>query len=919
MEKVTYRVVEECISRLNEIYHQHPHEPEVALFCPDAASLRHRLKSTLLKIIFLTPADFGAKGEDILWRKGFYEVLACIKKYRQSNRLSGQVEALYRAHLISGLGFYNQLLSRVLLEYPVAADDAAGLAEVAAVGCADFAPAPKLLLSADLTTDAGANAAAADWARGAVHRCLMHIGDLYRYLREFQGEVALALVQRYYGAAARFEPMIGLPYNQLGTLDVGNYYNLTAVYYYLRCLACEQPFEGSRRNLAKILNKNQRRFESLPPLDSAAAAAGSAEAGRPHKPVKQFAVRFVYLIGRLLQPHQLMQHQRRQNYRQLDAELNALCQSVLAGLSVCLSDCDDGDEAACLAVRASEVDPMRPHRLADSAVLQAALAAVLCLDSLAAANSRHAHACTAFCLGLFACVLRCALARCRHALQTVATAAPTAELDAGEPTADDSDVDEDDAAAEEVEGGGEDEDEDDAAGDFHGFSAPRLRRRRRRRRRRRGSGSEGDAFSSSGESSDCQLAFGYDEDDEEVEGEDGEVGREGEDSNAEDEAAMAAADPPSTSVGGGGGLPSFCFSYGIPSALMFHDEENDDKSEAAELGQDGPPADAENSNANVSTVCEADAQKDDSTAAAAEAVELAISRVRLLQTVKLLLDWMLCQPHLLSRAVQSSCLPLWDSLSALLNLLPAPPGEDSGVICPEPERSAALPEDAHARGLRLFQPVQRHLDFAAAGQAARLDESRLRLAAIRRFGFLAVQNDQLAFEFDSTAGHFLGPTAVAQASRDAQMRNLAQLRLINQVQQLESAVSQATPAITSSHAIPSRRCLTDGLDRLKALVSSRRCILVLPRSSIDYLDRLKQTSQAARRASRFLETELQSGRGLINTHDYPSLTACAKQLAPATTVFLICRGESPPQLELPFPVRELHEFVRQALAPGQAG
>lgn len=105
------------------------------------------------------------------------------------------------------------------------------------------------------------------WARQAIHQCLIYMGDLSRYRQELEPSLGSAAATRYYLQAATFRPESGMPYNQMGTLAMHQNNLLDAVYYYMRCLACKLPFEGTSNNLQNLFEKNSKFIEQLPSID----------------------------------------------------------------------------------------------------------------------------------------------------------------------------------------------------------------------------------------------------------------------------------------------------------------------------------------------------------------------------------------------------------------------------------------------------------------------------------------------------------------------------------------------------------------------------------------------------------------------------------------------------------------------------
>jgi hypothetical protein len=72
------------------------------------------------------------------------------------------------------------------------------------------------------------------WAQLTIHRILIYMGDLARYLYDLELNTYRDLSIRFYDAALIWNPDVGMPFNQLGTLSESNNYGLDSVYYYMR-------------------------------------------------------------------------------------------------------------------------------------------------------------------------------------------------------------------------------------------------------------------------------------------------------------------------------------------------------------------------------------------------------------------------------------------------------------------------------------------------------------------------------------------------------------------------------------------------------------------------------------------------------------------------------------------------------------
>jgi hypothetical protein len=67
-----------------------------------------------------------------------------------------------------------------------------------------------------------------------IHRLLIHLGDLHRYLDTLGQDNNQVLATKWYDAAVLLLPQDGMQYNQLGTLAMHNKCDLEAAFYYIR-------------------------------------------------------------------------------------------------------------------------------------------------------------------------------------------------------------------------------------------------------------------------------------------------------------------------------------------------------------------------------------------------------------------------------------------------------------------------------------------------------------------------------------------------------------------------------------------------------------------------------------------------------------------------------------------------------------
>ncbi|ESN94819.1 hypothetical protein HELRODRAFT_193801 [Helobdella robusta] len=176
-----------------------------------------RLQEYCEKLMFTWPIEYGKKVEEVLWRKGFYEVIQLVRANVKELSTDVNIEKAFHSHLLSAIGYYNHLLLKICQTFNLQLDN---------INLFSW-PSNKTRYQHDMDKN----------------RC------------------SKRSAQHYYHMAITIMPSSGLPYNQLGTLagnDVDE--SLTAAYYYLRCVVSPLSFDGSHSNLIRLfqLNNNNK-------------------------------------------------------------------------------------------------------------------------------------------------------------------------------------------------------------------------------------------------------------------------------------------------------------------------------------------------------------------------------------------------------------------------------------------------------------------------------------------------------------------------------------------------------------------------------------------------------------------------------------------------------------------------------------
>ncbi|XP_049587392.1 nonsense-mediated mRNA decay factor SMG5 [Syngnathus scovelli] len=267
----------------------------------------------------------------------------------------------------------------------------------------------------------------------------------------------------------------------------------------------------------------------------------------------------------------------------------------------------------------------------------------------------------------------------------------------------------------------------------------------------------------------------------------------------------------------------------------------------------------------------------------------------LIQVVKVFVDWLRTNTDIILMCAQSSQ-SLWNRLSVLLNLLPdgnkmleaeADLNPDVAELLGGCERPALLqtlllPEDVALRHLPALALAHRRLDFARRGASlSPLQECVVRVCCIRSFGHFLTSLQGNVLHFNPEAGIFTGVgqsqaddllqqaeaqfrMAEEEARRNRLMRDMAQLRLQLEVSQLEGSLRQPkAQSSMSPYLVPDAAALCQHLGLVRHLAASGCFIVIIPRTVIDGLDRLKKENAGARDGIRFLESEFRKGNRYI--------------------------------------------------------
>ncbi|XP_036298277.1 protein SMG5 isoform X5 [Pipistrellus kuhlii] len=845
--KRLYRAVVEAVHRLDLILCNKTAYQEV--FKPENVSLRNKLRELCVKLMFLHPVDYGRKAEELLWRKVYYEVIQLIKTNKKHIHSRSTLECAYRTHLVAGIGFYQHLLLYIQSHY-----------QLELQCCIDWTHVTDPLIGCKKPVSASGKEM--DWAQMACHRCLVYLGDLSRYQNELAGVDTELLAERFYYQALSVAPQIGMPFNQLGTLAGSKYYNVEAMYCYLRCIQSEVSFEGAYGNLKRLFDKAAKMYHQLKKCETRKLSPSKKRC----KDIKRLLVNFMYLQS-LLQPKS----------SSVDSELTSLCQSVLEDFNLCLFYLPSSPNLS-LASEDEEEYESGYAFLPDLLIFQMVVVCLMGVHSLKRAGSKQYSAAIAFTLALFSHLVNHVNIRLQ-AEEEGENPVPTFQGDGTDEPESKEPLEKEEEPPPMAPQEGE-------VRKNRKFSRLSCLRRRRRHRHLPKAGDDSDlseGFESDSSRDSARASEGSDSgSDKSLEGggtafdaeTDSEMNSQEsrsdlEDMEDEEGTRSPALEPPRArseapeSLNGplGPSEASIASNLQAMSTQMFqtkrcfrlaptfsnlllqpsadpHGLAGHRPCVNGDVDKPSEPASEEGSESEAS---ESSGHSCRNERSIQEKLQVLMAE-GLLPAVKVFLDWLRTNPDLIIVCAQSSQ-SLWNRLSVLLNLLPAA-GElqESGLaLCPEVHEllegcelpdlpsSLLLPEDMALRNLPPLRAAHRRFNF---------DTDRPLLSSLEE--------------------------AQEEARRNRLMRDMAQLRLQLEVSQLEGSLQQPkAQSAMSPYLVPDTQALCLHLPIIRQLATSGRFIVIIPRTVIDGLDLLKKEHPGARDGIRYLEAEFKKGNRYI--------------------------------------------------------
>lgn len=240
-------------------------------------AIRNSIVEQSTALIYQTEYEvIGRKCREILWFKGFYDLISLAKRFWKKNeandkRAEDQISNL----IIEGISHFKLVI--VNLERNISLD----LRNVMDFSFLDTYEKNFYTAVAN-QNDAYHNEnrsldEVTKYTMETIHALLISLGDLHRYFIDFDfsmPKISKDYAANYYFEAFKLNPKSGMAHNQLGTLMTGSNYDLDSIYHYLYSLSCPIPFELSDSRVMLLVEKNANYLERAEAASDKADAIG---------------------------------------------------------------------------------------------------------------------------------------------------------------------------------------------------------------------------------------------------------------------------------------------------------------------------------------------------------------------------------------------------------------------------------------------------------------------------------------------------------------------------------------------------------------------------------------------------------------------------------------------------------------------
>ncbi|XP_033231117.1 protein SMG5 [Belonocnema kinseyi] len=877
-----YRGVTDIAKRLDE---QKSHALTVSdIFTPTGEALRAKLRDYCERLIFKDPISHVRKTEELLWRRGFYDVVSMAKKIRKGNVWSEAEKALLSAHLSVGVGFYHHLILRLQIE-----------CNLDLVGVIDFAYPHNESTSANIKSKSTPSKLQTEEVRQCairfIHRSLICLGDLARYRLDLEPNWDPMIATRYYKMAVAIDPNIGMPHNQLGTMAGNKNFGLDGVYHYMRCILCTEPFDGAEGNLKRTVTLH-------------------SFSGKEKCPTQE-------CIAKLLSLLQLWECEDTNPDR-----INQECQALLNVIETCLTlersfpsnkkPLEDVDDIETYLQSCKIEDNIY---LNDDMIFKIMSICLMTISKLRNKDSCDVQGVIAFTLAVLSQLVHSTILRIQESLIDISiTNGEHVDLNLhfsdfeSELIKEEEEISAKEETSNVLESLGLSEKNERETNGHHinGVKSSKdkskslLTKLRRRKRRNSSDSDNSDADGNDVFSSSDEMNSDISETEEDA--------LSGENPHSDE----ALSDDLSDEEGPKDDLKSEnANDIHINGHDLANSRNTSDNADVLENGKDVSDDQADikfndkssttNSgsvitltpNVDSSSVYEESSGSTNTIAYVAQLKKQSLDQnvildvlasEGILASVKLCCDWLKCNPEIIKTCSKGSR-TLMKRITTLLNLTNidwnlAKNGEEHSVFLSridnleEAVAKVPLPEDVNLRGMKDLEEAHKDLDWKLLRRFKidRKERTLLRSLKLMQFGRYLSSIEDLRLSYNEETKMFVmddsdnlvsigggekeGKKADVDHPRGKLMRHMGRLWLKAEVRALESRLRSR---LMSPYLVPDHEALAKHTPALKRLVYAKKFIIVIPAVVVSALDEVKRTSAQAREATRWLEGQLRRG------------------------------------------------------------
>lgn len=242
-------------------------------------------------------AAIGRKSREILWFKGYYDLISLAKRlWRKSDGNASNASSTFGCDrpeeqmsnlIIEGIAHFKSIIVRLERKFNLNLRNTVDFSFLDTYE-KNFYTMEDVCNGTGGVSDHRPSDEVTKYAMETIHALLISLGDLHRYFIDFNfnmPKISKDFAANYYFEAFKLNPKTGMAHNQLGTLLTGTNYDLDSIYHYLYSLVCPVPFELSDINVTKLFQANAKYLERIDSNDKVEAIG-----------VRDFIARYILIV-----------------------------------------------------------------------------------------------------------------------------------------------------------------------------------------------------------------------------------------------------------------------------------------------------------------------------------------------------------------------------------------------------------------------------------------------------------------------------------------------------------------------------------------------------------------------------------------------------------------------------------------------